>query len=324
MYTTISCDTLIWWFDLYGGGGNSRGFTLPFHTEGIIIYTGMIGVPILALSCISLGVNQQSAWLTRVGLLCYFLHGVASLLCQASKAAFLDIALTCVVFCGLFPIPVTKQRFYSGIAILSIAAAASFTVAHEVRVSRHTGNGLLHTLGNLFENGSTVSSQHTLPLHTRVLRRITGADSLLRIVDFVEASGRATVEEVVGHKGVVRFYTRVVRGIPESNPTTAAPSLPGSLYLLGGLPVLCVGFYLFLFLFISLWRCTEACAGILAPALLAVLTKICASCFIDGTFDYALPRQLLLWAFFAILLGACVSYSQVRRLDNGEKVFGWQ
>jgi hypothetical protein len=317
MYTTIFCDTLIWWFDLYGGGGNSRGFTLPFHMEGVIIYTGMIGVPILALSCISLGVAQRVTRLIRIGLLCICAHGIVCLLCQASKAAFIDITLTCIVFCGLYPIPATRRRFYLAIAILCITAAISFKVAHEVRVSRHTGIGLLHTVGNILKNESAVSSDDTLPLHTRVLRRVTGADSLLRILDFVEASGRATVEDVVVYGGVVRFYTRVVRGIPESNPTTAAPSLPGSLYLLGGLPMLCVGFYLFLIVFLLIWRGTEAYGGIFASAFLAVLMKICVASFIDGTFDYALPRQLLLWVCFATVVGMNVSANHVRGLDSG-------
>lgn len=301
---TSASDAAIWWFDLYGGGGGMRRYALPFHLEGAVIYCGMIGVPILSLACISLGYMAKQPRLSMVGATCLLFHALVGVACQASKAAFIDLTMTCSVFFAISAIPMRRQRFYTIVIALILAALTSFAVAHQLRTYRLNGLGLGIAVTQMYEHAAPLLSADARSFLTTIFRRITGVDSLLRVMEFVASSEYLSLSELRDSGGSTRFYTRIIRGIPETNPTTAAPSFPGVLYLLGGPWLAFVGVFTYLAGFLMIWRITESTAGLFKYALLAVLSKIAMSCFLEGTVDQALPRQLLVWLAFAAFLAS--------------------
>jgi len=264
---------------------------LPFKLEGAIVHFKLVVIPFIMISVMWFSKLFNLKSYMFIALLLFFLSAGVDVFVRASKGAFLVFFLLLLIFFWRAGYRVTGSKLLFLFICLSLALLF-FPIADMLRVGVHAG----FLPFEVFHSGDltaivTLASLFEVYKDTfiKVLMRLTGVEAFaVFIVNNVDPIGFHFIELLLQEvRGVGKYIAHNVFLVPYEQVEFygIAPSLPGTLYLIGGTIGIVIGTAMLTWIALTLWRFLLKSSLFVAPIIQIFFPLYILSIFSEGTIE---------------------------------------
>jgi hypothetical protein len=263
---------------------------LPFRLAGLIFYTRTVLIPALLLLLIFSGSRGGKRFHSRLGIILLILHGFSDVILRSSRGQLIIpiMALFFLFIMGGQRISQFERVVIVGGIILTIMLAPLITEYRNYRIITHSkniGEAITWSLQGGFSGKAGTVETFTNGFKF-VLLRITGIEMLMRYTSLgVRPLGVGALQILRSPRGLAGYVTVDLLGVPVEANTSAAVSLPGWFYLIGGTGFMAMGVALFVFLIALLWKELKKLRLRTLPVAQALFLLWTYSVTVEGTLD---------------------------------------
>lgn len=287
LVVVVLAEVGLWHFGI-GTMGQTQ-VQLPGKLSALIYYSHKAVVPAIGLLFLCFGRARGERTLLVIGVAVLLGYAATEVLSRASRGAFLTSGL----WIAFFIYVTSKQGGRLALKAFSVFAAVGFLAYPIVTAYRFARESGL-PLGDVVSNWSRGMFLYVFAA-LKIFFRLLGSEHLI----FVVGSDLGSVGLFPEGMRLTDYYT-VAAGYEEDSEMAATPGLVGSLYMIGGLPVVWLGIFAFSTLSLVLFRLGEL------PRFRAgrIFQVIIGARFVQSMFGGMTPRHVL--DFGAIFLALAV------------------
>jgi hypothetical protein len=292
---------------------------LPFRLAGMIFYARSTLIPALILMLIYCGNKADERVRTSIGIALLFIHGLSDVLLRSSRGQFVVM----VFALGALLLVSGKVLRRSALSILLVGVLITSMLAPVITEYRNyralsPEASIAEALigGVQSESVAEVSFTELFTSGFRfVAMRVVGMEMLLVYMGYhVMPLGDSALAVMQSPRGFAGYVTMDLLGVPEYVSTSAAVSLVGWFYLVGGTISVVVGILGYLVLVWALWSGLRRLRLRILPVAQAILLVWVYTVTSEGTLD----AQFL--PLMATLASIVVCEWLVRWFEHSRKV----
>jgi hypothetical protein len=233
--------------------------SLPFRLAGVIFYSRTSFIPALLLLLVFSGERGGVAAYSRLGIILLLLHGLSDVLLRSSRGQLMVM----VLLLGFLFLLRDKRLKRLESVILLAGVLATFVLAPIITDYRNyrieaPDTSINEALAGSLEGGYIEQGQFS-ELFTSgfrfVVLRVTGIEMLLTYSGLrVTPLSERAFDVINSSRGMAGYVTVDLLGIPSYANTSAAVSLAGWFYLVGGISLMILGVMGFVALVWFIWN----------------------------------------------------------------------
>jgi hypothetical protein len=264
--------------------------SLPFRLTGAIFYTRTAFIPALLLALVFIGNKGRSRFLSRAGIMLLVLHGISDILLRSSRGQLIVMMMTLgfLFLAGGLRIRRLEWTVIIGGVLLTIFLAPLITEYRNYRIitqNKSISEAVTWSVQEGFSGKASMINTFTNGLKFIILR-ITGVEMLLRYTSLgIKPLGLDAFSVLRSPRGMAGYITVDILGVPVEAYTSAAVSLPGWFYLVGGTSFMAIGMIIYVLLVGAIWNKIRRLNLRILPVAQALFLLWVYSIAVEGTLD---------------------------------------
>lgn len=235
--------------------GAIAGEPLPLRLKGVIFYARTVATPLLILCAIVLASSDSNRRIVVYGLLLLVLHGVSDMILRGSRSGLL--LSTMLILFWYMESGIEFSRIRTGLlvamGVVAVSLIPMMTRFRSFRVAQR--ESIFTSMEGAFQGRESWIEEFGSGLKF-VTFRIPGMESLWGIFAFDgNPLYRKAISIILTPDGIAGYLTlKIYQGISQEDNTLLAPGYLGWHYIVGGVPVICLGSLLLGAFTIYAWR----------------------------------------------------------------------